>query len=290
MAKEEKNKAFEKITKQQRQLMEEVLENLNAGVGLWKQGWRVRDAPESAATGKKYRGINNFFLTLLAISRGYSDNRWVTYSQMTEKVWHFKTDEEGKSLGKGAGVNVEFYSLHDRNTKKAFDKSSLFGMDENEKQEYMKENVFPIRKSYHVFNGDLIDGIPELEKTKINPKERVERADTFLRAWSENESKIYHGGSQSYYSPSKDEIHLPNVEDFLLMQEYYSAALHEIGHATGHSSRLNRDIANKYGTSAYAEEELRAEIASMCVGQEFDVSADANAIRNNSAYINAWKE
>lgn len=119
MAEETKNKAFEKLTQQQQLMMEQVLENLNAGVGLWQKGWRTRGAPESAITGKKYRGMNNFFLTLVAISRGYSDNRWATYNQIEEKGWHFKTDEEGKSLGKGAGVNVEFYTLHDRKTKKS---------------------------------------------------------------------------------------------------------------------------------------------------------------------------
>ena len=68
----------------------------------------------------------------------------------------------------------------------------------------MKENVFPIRKFYRVFNGDLIDGIPELERKEINPNDRVERADKFLQAWSDNEAKIYHGGAQAYYSPKQD--------------------------------------------------------------------------------------
>lgn len=285
-----KKTTFEKLTQQQQFLMEQVLDNLSAGAGLWKQGWIGRGAPESAVTGKKYRGMNNFFLTLVGLSQGYNDNRWATYKQIEEKGWHFKTDEEGKSLGKGAGVNVEFYTLHDRKTKKAFDKSVLDGMDDGEKQEYMKENVFPIRKFYRVFNADLIDGIPELEKREIDPNERVARADRFLQMWSENEVPIIHGGSMAYYAPSKDEIHLPPMNDFLTLQDYYSTAFHETGHSTGHQSRLNRKLDNKFGTPEYAEEELRAEIASMFLGQEFGVSADTNAIRNNSAYVKAWIE
>lgn len=163
-------------------------------------------------------------------------------------------------------------------------------MDDSEKQDYMKENVFPIRKFYRVFNGDLIDGIPELEKTEINPNDRVERADKFLQMWSKYESEIIYGGSQAYYSPKTDKTHIPKAEDFYTMQDFYYTNFHEVGHSTGHSSRLNRELANKFGTPEYAEEELRAEIASMFLGQEFGITADANAIRNNSAYIQAWKE
>ena len=290
MAEEAKNKTFEKSTHQQKWLVEQLMYNLKNDEVLWQQGWITRGAPESAITGKKYRGSNNFLLTIVAYKRGYRDNRWLTHHQMEEHGWKFKTDAEGKSLGKGAGVPVEFYTLHDRKTKKAFEKSTLFGMNEEEQQEYMKENVFPIRRSYYVFNADLIDGIPELEHHEIDPNERVARADRFLQMWSEKEVPIIHGGSQAYYSLNKDEIHLPPLNDFLSLQDYYSTAFHETGHSTGHQSRLNRKLDNKFGTPEYAEEELRAEIASMFLGQEFGVSADTNAIRNNSAYVKAWIE
>ena len=290
MTEETKNKTFEKSTHQQKWLVEQLMYNLKNDEVLWQQGWITRGAPESAITGKKYRGSNNFLLTIVAYKRGYRDNRWVTYNQIEEHSWKFKTDAEGKSLGKGAGVPVEFYSLHDRKTKKAFEKSTLFGMNDEEQQEYMKENVFPIRRSYYVFNADLIDGIPELEHHEIDPNERVARADKFLQMWSEKEVPIIHGGSQAYYSLNKDEIHLPPLNDFLSLQDYYSTAFHETGHSTGHQSRLNRKLDNKFGTPEYAEEELRAEIASMFLGQEFGVSTDTNAIRNNSAYVKAWIE
>lgn len=263
--------------------------NLENGTGLWKQGW-MSNAPESAVTKKKYRGSNNMLLMLVAMMRGYDDNRWVTYKQMEENGWSFKTDENGKSLGKGAGVNVEFYSLRDRETKKPFDRSVLDGMTKEEQDTYMKDNVYPLRRTYRVFNGSIIDGIPEKTSLNIDPLTRVERADNFLKNWSENEAKIIHGGNDAYYSINADEIHLPKVSNFLSMQEYYSTALHEVGHSTGHKDRLNRDIANKFGTPEYATEELRAEIASMFLGQEFGVTADENSVRNNSAYINTWKE
>ncbi len=107
--------------------------------------------------------------------------------------------------------------------------------------------------------------------------------------WSENESKIVYGGSQAYYSKASDEIHLPIRGDFYDLQEFYATALHEIGHSTGHTKRLSRDLSGKFGSPEYAMEELRAEIASVFLEQDFGVEVDESAVRNNSAYIQHWK-
>lgn len=73
-----------KLTAQQQALVDQVLKNLEEGAGLWKQGWVVTGAPQSATTGKRYRGLNNFFLTLAAMREGYKDNRWATFHQIQE--------------------------------------------------------------------------------------------------------------------------------------------------------------------------------------------------------------
>lgn len=272
-------------------LVDQVLKNLENGTGLWRQGWGGNNGiPISAITGKAYRGVNNMFLTLVAMKEGYTDNRWLTYKQMVDKGWSFKTDEEGKSLGKGKGVSVEFFELRDRLTKQPFTRSSIADLEPDERYEYMKENVYTIRRFHYVFNGSLVEGIPEVEKKTINPNDRVERADNIIKYWSENESKIYYGGNEAYYRQSTDSIHLPLEKDFIDMQEFYSTALHEIGHSTGHPNRLNRDLSGRFGTSEYALEELRAEIASMFISQDLDIHVDQNHIQNNSAYISSWKE
>lgn len=280
---------YDKLTPQRKMLVDMILQNLESGAGLWKKGWRSGGMPENAVTGKKYRGVNNMFLTYVSMLRGYSDNRWLTFNQMKEREWSFKTDGEGKSLGKNAGVSVEFFELWDRETKKKFDRSVLDGMSMDERQEYMDENVYPIRKYYTVFNGDLIDGIPEKEKAVLDERAKSERADTFLNYWSENEAEILYGGGQAYYSPISDEIHLPPREDFYSLQEFYSTALHELGHSTGHAKRLNRDLSGGFGSENYALEELRAEIASLFMEQDFEISVNENEVRNNSAYIQSWK-
>lgn len=87
---------YEKLTPQRKILVDQVLNNLEKGTGLWHQGWRNTGVPVSAITGKAYRGVNNLFLTLVSMREGYTDNRWLTYKQMTDKGWTFKTDEEEK--------------------------------------------------------------------------------------------------------------------------------------------------------------------------------------------------
>ena len=213
----------------------------------------------------------------------------MTFKQMEDKGWSFKRDEEGKSRGKNAGVSIEYFELRDRETKQPFDRHTLDGMTADERNDYMDENVYPIRKYYRVFNGDVIEGIPKRERVEHDPTGRNDRAEALIKYWSETESPIKYGGSMAYYSSTKDEIHLPEKQDFVDMPEFYSTALHEIGHSTGHEKRLNRNLDGKFGSAEYAEEELRAEIASMFLEQDLGVAASEKHIENNSAYIGSWK-
>ena len=290
LSNEEKNAAYEKLTPQRKQLVDKVMENLEKGNLFWAQGWVSSGAPESAVTGKKYRGINNLFLSLIAMSENYEDNRWATFKQMEEKGWTFKKDEEGKSAAKGKGATVEYYEMRDKETKKRFDRSVLDGMTASEQQEYMDKNVYWLRKFYRVFNCSLMDGVPIKEKPQIDINDRNERAEAILSYWDQNESKIVYGGSQAYYKASNDEVHLPKRADFKSMQEFYSTALHEIGHSTGHESRLNRDLSGGFGSEKYAMEELRAEIASIFMEQDVGIEASEGRLQNNAAYLQSWKE
>ena len=289
MSDEQKSTAYDRLTPQRKQLVDAVLKNLENGVGLWKQGWSGGGAPVSAITGKRYNGVNRIFLMLASMERGYSDNRWLTYKQMEDKGWSFKTDAEGRSLGKGAGVAIEYFELRDKQTKQPFDRHTLDGMTADERNEYMDENVYPLRKYYRVFNGNVIEGIPEQKKGEHDTTGYNARAENLISYWSETESPIRYGGSAAFYSPQTDEIRLPKKEAFVDMPEFYSTALHEIGHSTGHEKRLNRVMSTDRKTPEYAEEELRAEIASMFIEQDLGVEVKEKHIENNSAYIGAWK-
>lgn len=246
--------------------------------------------PRIGYYGKAVPWRKQLFSDAYSYEEGYSDNRWLTFRQMEEKGWHFKVDEEGKSVGKGKGATIEFFELRDKETGKPFDRHTLDGMTQDEKDDYFKDNVRPIRKYYRVFNGDLIDGIPEREKGEIDESGYNERAEKIIDFWDKNEAKIVYGGSQAYYHQRTDEVRLPNKEDFTDMPEFYVTALHEIGHSTGHEKRLNRDLSGKFGSPEYALEELRAEIASMFMEQDLEVSVSENHIQNNTAYIQAWHD
>ncbi len=288
--KTEKNNAYDKLTPQRKALVDMVLKNLENGKGFWEQGWADMGVPVSAATGKRYRGINNLFLSLIAMERGYTDNRWATFNQINDRGWSFKKDEEGRSRGKDAGVTIEFYELYDKETKKAFDRSTLDGMTESERDEYMQENVRPMRKYFRVFNGDIIEGIPEREKRTIDPSEKVERAEKLLEHWNDYEARIVYGGDSAFYRRNTDEIHSPKREAFKNLHEFYGTNFHEIGHSTGHESRLNRDLSGAFGSEKYALEELRAELSAMFLEQDLGIAVSEKHIENNSRYIKEWHD
>ena len=108
---EERNSAYEKLTPQRKQLVDKVMENLEKGNLFWSQGWVSSGAPESAVTGKKYRGINNLFLSLIAMSENYEDNRWATFKQM---------EERGQKCGKRQGRNRRILRNARQRNEKAF--------------------------------------------------------------------------------------------------------------------------------------------------------------------------
>ena len=287
---ETKSSAYEKLTPQRKQLVDQVLANLEKGNLFWTQGWVAAGAPESAVTGKKYRGINNLYLSLVAMAENYGDNRWATFRQMEEKGWTFKKDEEGHTLGKGKSVSVEYYEMRDKETKRRFERSVLDGMTFDEQREYMDKNVYWLRKFYRVFNCSLMDGVPAKEMPMIDVNDRIEKAEAILDYWNANESKIVYGGSQAFYRPSTDEVHLPEREKFKSTQSFYDTAFHEIGHSTGHESRLNRDLSGGFGSQSYAMEELRAEIASIFMAQDLGIEPSEDRLQNNAAYIQSWKD
>ena len=137
------------------------------------------------------------------------------------------------------------------------------------------------------------EGADDREKIYFNGMyRRLIRALDYLKSrpdW-DGRTLIVYGGSQAFYRTDTDEVHLPERADFKSMQEFYSTALHEIGHSTGHESRLNRDLSGRFGSEGYAMEELRAEIASIFMEQDLEIEPSEGRLQNNVAYIQSWKE
>ncbi len=268
-----------KMTKTQENLAALIKENLGKGY-LWAKGWKG-GAPVNSA-GKRYKGINNLYLTLVAMKRGYKSSKWYTFNAMKKAGLNFKTLEGGATAGKGAGVPVEYWNQYDKKTKAMFDESVLDGMTKDEKRDYMKENVHLFGKTAIVFNADLIEGLDEPEIKG----ETCAAAEKFLSDWSQGEVKIIHNGDECCYRLDDSAILLPPVENFKTYDAYYQSALHEVAHSTGYKTRLNRDMTR----ANYAKEELVAEISSLFLCQRFGVDFDGDIVRNSAAYLDAWKE
>ena len=96
-------------------------------------------------------------------------------------------------------------------------------------------------------------------------------------------------GELAYYNLQQDRVTLPEREQFASANGYYQTALHELGHATGHPNRLDRDTlkqgAGKFGSVEYAREELRAEISAMLTGARVGVGHDGS---RGATYVTGW--
>lgn len=159
-------------------------------------------------------------------------------------------------------------------------------LDDKGQKQY-REMIFP--KPFMVFNVEQFEGlnlpkIPEIEQPdhKWTP---VERAENLLKASKANISNEL-TCLVPHYSPLIDKITLPLPNQYHDAENYYSTALHELSHWTGHSSRLNRDFAKDKHTQKYAREELRAEIGSAMVNMMLGIAPKIS--ENNKAYIKGW--
>ncbi|MCD8285815.1 MAG: ssDNA-binding domain-containing protein [Clostridia bacterium] len=294
-------RGFQRLTPERQDLVSMVLDNLNSGLGLWHRNWTSGCAPVSTATGESYRGTNNLYLSLVAMAKGYEDNRWVTYKQITDNGWHFKIGSGGGTLGKGNNVTIVFFDKKEKKDKKdkfgesvlesktaeeEFGESVLENKTAEEKDEYVRKNIHFVRKVYNVYNADLVEGMPPRRNPFAN-EGRNERVEALLEYWSKNQAKIVYGGDEAFYLKARNEIHLPPREDFKSYPEFYTTVLHEIAHSTAHPGRLDRPF-YAYGSDEYSMEELRAEISALFLCQEYGVALTERNVKNESAYVRNW--
>lgn len=245
----------------------------------WHAMWATM-RPQNAITGKRYRGINSFWLSFIADAFGYTDNRWCTFKQAQDKGWHVKKGEHA--------TQVEYWRLFDKKQKQYIEQREaemIIAADPDRE----KDIVLSCR-TYSVFNGQQIEGIPELDICSAVDIETVRaQRDTLLRNM---ELGFRESGTEAYYRPATDSITMPPDAFFADSYGYMATFLHECGHATGHEKRLNRNLSGNFGSPSYAKEELRAEIASAFTSQAlgFGRGADglSGAMDNHKAYIQSW--
>ena len=260
---------------------ERCIKLLEKGVAPWQKGWdRPTDAaapPHNPVSKTRYKGLNTIVLRSVAAERGYSDPRWLTYNQ-AKRI--------GAQVRKGErGTPVEYWKLPDPRTegKEPSKPDAAEGSKEPEKRRI-------IHRTYTVFNAEQCDKMPQLEKQAKQPQrwETCERAERLLEA---SGARIEHqAGDMAYYHPGQDKIVLPKQEQFRNPEAYYSTAMHELGHWTGHESRMNREtltqgVKDGFDSKNYAKEELRAEMTSMTVNGVMKLPHDPE---RHAAYVGSW--
>ena len=140
-------------------------------------------------------------------------------------------------------------------------------------------------RNYVVFHASQIEGIEPYQPKERNPIETSEKAERILR---ESGAEIRHGGSEAFYNRTEDYIQVPEMGQFRSQADYYATNLHELGHWTGHPSRLNREASSDMNSESYAREELVAEITSMFVSSETGIPQTQEHFDNHASYVDHW--
>ena len=263
-----KNKINEKL-KARNDLIDHYIEALKSDVIPWEQSWASAESPFNPVSKAKYHGINNLLLNIVSYLQGYTDPRWCTFKQASDNEW---------SIIKGSKATpVEYWMPYDQEQKKI--------ITWKEYNEGTFKDVSLRCKTSYVFNAEQIDGIPEYEKEQNNQI----YSSAFIKNLIKNMGVDYiETGDQAFYNSSKDVVVIPERELFKNNYGYYATQLHELSHATGHETRLNRKLKNSFGTEDYAKEELRAEIASSLLMQDLDITQTEYEMNNHAAYIKSW--
>lgn len=261
-----------------RDLTEKIVAELEKGSIPWEKPWSgangVFARPYNATTDKPYQGGNALQLALVAAANSWDDPRWCTYNQARDNGWQVKKGEKG--------TLIEYWKFHDEVTVKSADGKPIMGEDGKPKTALV-ERERPYVMHFYVFNANQIEGISPLESKKYewSPEEKAEE---ILRK-SGADIKCDQS-NRAFYSAHSDEIHLPKREQFPSSEKFYATALHELGHWTGHESRLDREVGkHPFGSEGYAKEELRAELTSLFLSGETGVPQD---LGSHAAYIQSW--
>ena len=244
------------------EVSERIVAELERGAAPWIKPWSAtagQNVPQNAVTNRPYSGCN-VILLWLARNRGWSTPRFVTYKQAMEAGGNVRKGEQG--------------------TKVYFVKQLQVKDGEGGDAE---SRLIPMMREYTVFAVDQCEGLPDSIQTGKpmrvrNPDARDALADEFLHSTG---ADIREGHGEAFYVPSHDFISMPAFAAFKGADHFYNVSFHELTHWTGHKSRLDRDLKHRFGESAYAAEELVAELGAAFLAAEFGFDGDVR----NAGYI-----
>jgi antirestriction protein ArdC len=235
-----------------RDITDKIIAELEQGIVPWVQPWTSSrqlcplGLPVNGLTRRSYSGINILLLWSALEERGFASPYWVTFKQCIAM---------GGTVRKGEkGTHVYFADRFVPQKEKA-----------RAEETGDEPNSIAFLKRYTVFNAEQCDGLPKgliAPPVAKNERQIVPEAEALITATA---ADFRIGGDQAFYVPSEDFIRIPNQTAYTDQINYYRTAFHELGHWTGHKSRLDRSLTTKFGTVDYAREELAAEMATAFV-------------------------
>ena len=92
--------------------------------------------------------------------------------------------------------------------------------------------------------------------------------------------------TKTYYSITKNEIVVPEKEQFRDGESFYGTLFHEMVHSTGAEGVLDRLQPTSFGSKEYAREELVAELGSALVAQRYGMTKHIK--EDSCAYLKGW--
>ena len=248
-----------------------ILAAMENGIIPWKKPFKTSFSPIpiNFSTSKVYRGINVFLLNLACLQVGYPKNAWLTFRQAKGMGGYVKKGQSSETI--------------------LFWKSTLI----NEKNISLEEESELIKKLYvariyNVFNIDQCEGI-DTDSEILSTIPRIGSCEEVYAHYPEVRPEVSLG-LKAFYSPSLDQICIPEMVDFHSASDYYATLFHELVHSTGHSSRLNREgisEAKRSDKIRYSKEELIAEMGAsfLCA---FTGIENPDLINNSAAYLQSW--
>ena len=255
------------------EITDKIMAELEAGRLPWVQPWGTEAAkaplamPKNAETCRPYSGINVLILWGAVVERGFTGQSWLTFRQALSLGGHVRKGERGTTV---------VYA--DR----------FIPAEERRRANERGEEAQPIHflKRFTVLNSDQCDGLPGEIATAATPPPLglIEPKVEALIAATGVDFRI--GGNRAFYAPVEDYVQVPPPQAYFEPINWHRTALHELGHASGHTSRLNRDLSGAFGTKKYAFEELIAELSAAFSCATLGITPTVR----HADYIGSWLE
>lgn len=277
MASKKQTKTADKGDSAKEILLTKVMEALESGDSLkWTKTWTSGGRVTNFVTGQPFTGGNAFFLTLMAMVKGYDSPFFCTFKQYREQLCGIDDNVRYKpSFGSGIKVLRPLMAKKEREDGtetfycRGFGTYTVFHVSE-----FADDGV------HHPKAAERMAELVQVHENKPVPS-----LDEVLANWQD--APTITGGVNPVYFPSSDTVQCPPIERFFNSAEYALNMLHECAHATGHPNRLGRfDVTSvSFGSKDYSFEELVAEFAAMLAMLRLDIPMDE---QNSIAYLAGW--